>query len=89
MVEEANAFPQQNKAGVQKEGGWSCVVPQAPFCVYQSLHGTDVLLNSNSLLELTGLTLFMPFALILWAGISVGEKVAAVLRAAKRHSGVH
>lgn len=91
LVEEANASPQlsQNKAGVQKEGGWSCVVPQASFCVYQSLHGADVFLNSSSLLELTGLSLFMPFALITWAGISVGVKVAAIPRVAKRHSGVH
>lgn len=38
--------------------------------------------------RLTGPSLFMPFALIIWAGLSAGE-LAGVLRAAKWHSGVH
>ena len=37
---------------------------------------------------LTGPCLFMPFALIIWAGLSAG-RVAAILRVAKWHSGVH
>lgn len=84
-------FPQllQNRAGVRKgRVEPSCVAPQAPFCVYQPLRGTDAIFNSRAQPWLTGPSLFMPFALIMWAGLSAG-KVAAILRVAKWHSGVH
>ena len=44
-------FPQllQNRAGVGKgRVEPSCVSPQAPFCVYQPLHGTDAIFNSKA-----------------------------------------
>lgn len=88
---KAAAFPRlhQNRAGAEKGAVEpSCVAPQAPFCVYLPLHGTDAIFSSKAQPWLTGPSLFMPFALIMWAGLSAG-KVAAIPRVAKWHSGVH
>lgn len=84
-------FPRllENRVGVGKgRVKPSCDAPQAPFCVYQALRGTDAIFNSKAQPWLTGPSLFMPFALIMWAGLSAG-KVAAILRVAKWHRGVH
>lgn len=82
---KAATFPWllQNRAGVG-EGRVEpyCVAPQAPFCVYLPLHGTDAIFSAKAQPWLTGPSLFMLFALIMWAGLSAG-KVATILRAAK------
>lgn len=52
----------------------SRVAPRAPFGVYLSLHGADAIFSSEAQRRLTGRRLFMPFALIMWAGLSAGGK---------------
>lgn len=83
---EAAAFPRllPNRAGAGEERVEpSCVAPQAPFlCLPAPAWG--LMLFSVARLQpwLTGPRLFMPFALIMWAGLSAG-RVAAILRVAK------
>lgn len=75
--------PKKNQSWSKEKGeGGPALRPRLLFCVYQSLRGTDAIFNSKSQPCLTGPSLLMPFALIIWAGCSVG-KVAAILRVAK------
>lgn len=74
--------PKKQSWSKEKGEGGPALRPRLLFCVYQSLRGTDAIFNSKSQPCLTGPSLFMPFALIIWAGRSVG-KVAAILRVAK------
>lgn len=75
--------PKKKQSWSKEKGeGGPALRPRLLFCVYQSLRGTDAIFNSKSQPCLTGPSLLMPFALIIWAGCSVG-KVAAILRVAK------
>jgi len=60
-----------NKKG---EGGTVlCCAPGSFFCVYLPLHGTNAIFSSKTPPRLTGPGPFMPFALIMGAGLSAGK----------------
>lgn len=60
-----------------------CVALQAPFLCLPAPRGTDALFSTEARPWLTGLSLFMPFALIAWAGLPRWGSAGAILRVAK------